>query len=545
MRREQAAESSASDVTAAPLTVGTAGHIDHGKTELVRALTGVDTDRLPEEKRRGITIVLGYAPLRLPSGRTLSLVDVPGHERLVRVMVSGASGIDLYLLVIAADDGVMPQTVEHVRALDALGVSNGVVAITKCDLADPQRAIEQARELRPDAEVVACCARTGAGIAELAAALERAAARTRPRAQTADGSHEPERALLHIDRVFTIKGAGTVVTGTLWAGRIERGQQLRMLPGAASARVRAVQVHGRDCERALAGQRVAVNLRGVPRSALAPGDVLAGRAAPATPVYRLTAALALHEPLSDGERVQVHHGTRNTPARALRRDGGQWELRTERPLIAAPGERLVLRRISPPTTIGGGVIVRAGRERRSARAAPAQGAPSPSTPGAPSGPRASAATAAGATAPTTPDATAPAASLPAEALALARRLREAGAAPPSESELGEQARWLAQLRAAGLAVRIGRSMYAHPEALAEVRAVVERVIAQEGFITLARLRDELQTSRKFAQALLEYFDAARVTLRLADDRRVLRRRGGAQPPDGRDPHLARQPPPSE
>lgn len=519
------------EIATAPLTVGTAGHIDHGKTALVRALTGVDTDRLPEEKRRGITIVLGYASLRLPSGRTLSLVDVPGHERLVRVMVSGASGIDLYLLVIAADDGVMPQTVEHVRALDALGVKEGVVAVTKCDLVDPAAAVEQAHELRPGAEVIACSARSGAGLTELLAALERVAARVAPRSTVSPDAADAERALLHIDRVFTIKGAGTVVTGTLWAGRIQRGQQLRILPAGSAARVRGVQVHGRDCDQALAGQRVAVNLRGVPRGAVAPGDVLAGSRAQVAPVYRVTVELQLAEALRDGERVQVHHGTRSTPARALERGGGRWELRTERPLIASGGERLVLRRISPPATLGGGVIVRAGRQRAPADPAAsgsATAAPAKRAAASPSGPAAPGAAPSGPAAPGT-GAPPAAPALSAEALALERRLREAGAAPPSEAELGEQARWLPELRSAGLAVRIGRSMYAHPDALAEVRARVEAIISAEGSITLARLRDELGTSRKFAQALLEHLDAARVTLRLPDDRRVLRQRGaGAQ-----------------
>src|SRR4051794_5839571 len=192
-----------------PLTLGTAGHIDHGKTALVGALTGVDTDRLPEERARGISIALGYAPLTLPSGRRLSLVDVPGHERFVRTMVAGATGIDLYLMVIAADDGVMPQTVEHAAVLRALGVARGVVAVTKADLADPAAAARGGRELLGDVEVVACSARTGAGVDAVAAALDRVAARL-PGRGTAPG--DP---VLHVDRSFTIRGAGTVVTGTL------------------------------------------------------------------------------------------------------------------------------------------------------------------------------------------------------------------------------------------------------------------------------------------------------------------------------------------
>ncbi len=198
-----------------PLTLGTAGHIDHGKTALVRALTGVDTDRLPEERERGISIALGYAPLTLPSGRRLSLIDVPGHERFVRTMVAGASGVDLYLMVVAADDGVMPQTVEHAAVLSALDVTAGVVAITKVDLADPGRAEREVRALLPDAgAVVPCSAETGAGVAEVAAALDAVAADLPTRAEL---SGEP---LLHIDRSFTVAGIGTVVTGTLWSGTL-------------------------------------------------------------------------------------------------------------------------------------------------------------------------------------------------------------------------------------------------------------------------------------------------------------------------------------
>jgi selenocysteine-specific elongation factor len=485
---------------AAPLTVGTAGHIDHGKTALVQALTGVDTDRLPEEKTRGITIVLGYAALRLPSGRLLSLVDVPGHERLIRVMVSGATGIDLFLLVIAADDGVMPQTLEHVRVLQALGVEHGVVAITKSDLADPAPAARAAAELLPEAEVVVTSARTGQGVAEVGAALERVAGGLTSRSAT------PRGAVLHIDRVFTIKGAGTVVTGTLWSGELRRGDRLRLLPGDRDVRVRGLQVHDRPVEHALAGQRVAVNLAGIDRRAVSRGDVLTADTAGIHLTYRIDADLHLHEPLTDRERVQVHHGTRDTPARAVQRDNGPWQLRTERPLFAADGDHLVIRRISPPDTLGGGVIVTAAAGGRTAT--------EPEDAAAGNGVPAEAEAAAAAEA-------APA--LDPAALALEERLRAAGYEPPSEAELGDEARHLAVLRDHGRAVRVGRSMYAHPEAIAHVRAVVERIATEEGSITLARLRDELATSRKFAQALLEHMDAARVTRRREDDSRVLRR----------------------
>ncbi|HWF34139.1 MAG TPA: selenocysteine-specific translation elongation factor [Solirubrobacteraceae bacterium] len=475
----------------APLTVGTAGHIDHGKTALVEALTGVNTDRLPEEQERGITIALGFAPLTLPGGRVLSLVDVPGHERLLRVMVSGASGIDLFLLVVAADDGVMPQTLEHLRVLEALDVRRGVVAVTKSDLADPEPAMAEVAELVPDATaIVACSARTRAGLPELAAALERTAAHTASRAA------DPRPAVLHIDRVFTIRGAGTVVTGTLWSGVIRRGERLRILPGERTARVRGVQVHDQAVEEAAAGQRVAVNLAGLERRAVARGDVLVGPGAPVSLTHRLEARLVLEQSMGERERVQVHHGTRATPARAVRLDGDVWQLRTERPLVAADGDRVVIRRIAPPDTLGGGVIVHAAAGGR------AVGDPEPAP-----------------AAPPPPPAPPP---LDAAALALEQRLREAGHEPPTEAELGEEAASLRTLQAAGRAVRIGRSMHAHPEAIAAVRGVVEDIARAEGQVTLARLRDELGTSRKYAQALLEHLDAARVTRRRPDDSRVLR-----------------------
>src|SRR5262245_34880446 len=200
-----------------PLTIGTAGHIDHGKTALVRALTGRHTDRLPEERERGISIELGYAPLTLPGGRRLSVVDVPGHERFVRTMVAGATGIDLYLMAVAADDGVMPQTREQASVLAALGVTAGAVGVHRTDLAHQARALADGAELLPGVESVAVSARTGDGLEALAAALERAAGGLPGRAG-ADGG-----LVLHVDRTFTIRGAGTVVTGTLWSGSAARG----------------------------------------------------------------------------------------------------------------------------------------------------------------------------------------------------------------------------------------------------------------------------------------------------------------------------------
>jgi selenocysteine-specific elongation factor len=507
--------------TSSPLTVGTAGHIDHGKTALVKRLTGVDTDRLPEEKQRGLTIALGYASLRLPSGRLLSLVDVPGHERLIRVMVSGATGIDLYLMVIAADDGVMPQTLEHVRVLEALGVTRGVVVVTKADLADPEPTAAAGARLLPGSEVVACSARTGAGIADVAAALERVAAQT-PSRSAVGGS-----AVLHIDRVFTIKGAGTVVTGTLWSGRIGRGDHLTLLPAGRRVRVRGVHVHDLPREEALAGQRVAVNLSGVDRTTVTRGDVLASPDAPLAVAHRIEADLLLPPTLEDRWRVQVHHGTRDVPGRAIRLGPDRWQLRVERPLVAAPGDHLVVRRISPPETLGGGVIRQLSRPGDRDGAAARPGAEPAARPGGeaaarPGGEAAARPRGGPGSRPSGP-------ALDAESLALEERLRAAGHEPPTVADLGDDAGHLAALIAAGRAVRVGRAMYAHPEAIARVRAAVERIARDEGSITLARLRDELGTSRKYAEAMLGHLDAARVTRRREDDSRVLRRYGRAAP----------------
>jgi selenocysteine-specific elongation factor len=494
-----------------PLTLGTAGHIDHGKTALIAALTGVDTDRLPEEKARGISIELGYAPLRLPGGRRLSVVDVPGHERFVRTMVAGATGVDLFVMVVAADDGVMPQTIEHAAVLRGLGVTDGVVAVTKADLIDPAGAAQAARELMGEwgaVEIVACSARSGEGVEAVAAALDRVAARLPGRAAMAG---EP---VLHVDRSFTIHGAGTVVTGTLWSGSVGRGDVLALLPAGARVRVRGVQVHDEPVERAEAGQRVALNLTGVERRAVARGDVLA---APGTvePTTVLDVALALRD-AEHGMRVHVHHGTREAPARLAALGGDLWQLRLERPLMVRAGDRVVVRSLAPPDTLGGGVVLdprarRHGRRpdtlERLERLRRGEPEPSPATQPA-------------------PEPVAPPPPLSEAALALEARLRAAGHEPPTEAELGPAAAELPALREAGRAVRIGRSMYAHPDAIAAVRERVAAIVEAEGAVTLAGLRDELHTSRKFAQALLEHLDATRVTLRLPDDRRVLRGRGG-------------------
>jgi selenocysteine-specific elongation factor len=484
-----------------PLVLGTAGHVDHGKTTLVQALTGTWADRLPEEHARGMTIALGYALLELPSGRRLSVVDVPGHERFVRTMVAGATGIDLFLLVVAADDGVMPQTVEHVGVLRALGVDRGVVAVTKADVADPATAAAQARELVGDCEIVACDARSGAGTPELVAALDRVAAAVPPRAG------RPGPPVLHVDRSFTVAGRGAVVTGTLWSGAIHDGDRLTVLPSGAHARVRGLEVHGATVAVAGAGQRVAVNLAGVRSREIARGDVLTteGAVAPTTVLdCRLDVRDAGH-----GQRVQVHHGTRHSAARMAHLREDLWQLRLEAPVLARDGDHVVVRRHAPPDTLGGGVILDATARRHGARSAATDrlarlrdGLPEPEARPAPR--------------PQAP----PPPPMPAGAGAVLERLREAGAALLSEAQLGDPEA-LRALREAGLAVRVSGRLYADTDTVRTVRERVARLIGERGSLSLAELRDELGASRKSAQAFLELLDRERVTRRGADDRRTL------------------------
>ena len=493
---------------AGPLTLGTAGHIDHGKTALIRALTGVNTDRLAAERARGISIELGYAPLQLPSGRRLSVIDVPGHERYVRTMVAGATGIDLFLMTIAADDGVMPQTREHAAILRALDVTRGVVAVTKADVADPADAVAQAAELLPGIEAVALSSATGAGLDELRAALERVAEDAVSRAD----ADRPAR--LHIDRVFTVRGAGTVVTGTLWSGEIGRGDIVELATADRRVRVRGVQVHDEAVTRARAGQRVAVNLVGVATSDVARGDVLGTGLAE---TYRFDAALELtEEDEAEASRVQVHHGTRETPARLTWLGGRFWQVRLEQPLIADAGDRVIVRRIAPPDTLGGGVILDAHPRRhgpsrqtteRLSRLARGEPIEEDKT------------EALAATEPAVPETPA----LSAAALATEQRLRDAWLEPPLDAELDGAD--LAALRAAGRAVRVSPTLHFHPDALAEAqRRIVELAGGPGGAVTLAQVRDAFGSSRKFATALLAHLDSARVTVRRGDEHVVRRTR---------------------
>ena len=348
-------------MSSGPLVLGTAGHVDHGKTALVLALTGRDTDRLPEEKARGISIALGFAPLQLDVDRAVSLVDVPGHERFVRHMVAGASGVDGYLLCIAADDGVMPQTVEHMAVLRLLGVEDGVVAVTKCDLIEPELAIEEARELvGKGPEIVPVSSVTGAGIADLRAALTRLAARLERR--TAWG-----RPRLFVDRVFSVAGAGTVVTGTLWGGAISIGDRVQIVPGATEARVRGVQAHDRPVDIA-SGGRVALNLVGIERADAQRGScvVRAGDGWEPTTLLdvELTWLAEAGGPLRSRRRLQAFIGTAEVGATCVLLGAdelipgqlGYAQLRLDVAVPAVVGDRLVLRS-AERRTVGGARVV--------------------------------------------------------------------------------------------------------------------------------------------------------------------------------------------
>jgi selenocysteine-specific elongation factor len=349
--------------------LGTAGHVDHGKTALIKALTGIDTDRLKEEKERGITIELGFASLLLPSGQTLGIVDVPGHEKFIKNMVSGVAGIDLVMMVIAADEGIMPQTKEHLHICSLLGISKGIVALTKIDLVEKdwlelvQSEISEflRGSFLEGAPIVSVSALKEKGLNNLIEALEAAI------------NNIPEKAdsgifRLPVDRVFTMKGFGTVVTGTLVSDRIKSGKDIQILPEEIATRIRGIQVHNQPVEEAWAGQRTAINLQGIEKSAIKRGDVLA-RPETIRPSQRLDVFVEFlssnSKNLKNRTLVRLHTGTSEIIARVilLEKDEiapGQKAFAqlvlTNKDVVVA-GDRFVLRSYSPITTIGGGQII--------------------------------------------------------------------------------------------------------------------------------------------------------------------------------------------
>ncbi|HET6760538.1 MAG TPA: selenocysteine-specific translation elongation factor [Gemmatimonadaceae bacterium] len=350
------------------MIIGTAGHIDHGKTALVKALTGVDADRLPEEKRRGITIDLGFAPLQLDGLGTVGMIDVPGHEDFVRSMLVGASGIDLGLLVVAADEGVMPQTREHLSILRLLGIPRVVVALSKSDLVDGEwielvrndvlALFEQIGLVAPI--VVACSSRTGNGLPELRAVLTSALEAVKPRA-----SDDVFR--LPVDRAFTVKGTGTVVTGTVWSGELVADATVRVLPAGRTARARRIEQHGQPAERARAGVRAAVALAGVDVAEVPRGSVLVtDEAWSATSMFEAVVSLDsdLATRITSRTRLRLHAGASEVGARlaSVHRGSESQEaalarIVTNSPVTLRGGDRFVLRLPAPLRTIGGGVVV--------------------------------------------------------------------------------------------------------------------------------------------------------------------------------------------
>ncbi len=353
--------------------VGTAGHIDHGKSALVQSLTGIDPDRLKEEKERGITIELGFAHLLLPSGTLAGIIDVPGHEKFVRTMVAGAAGIDIVMLVVAADEGVMPQTREHLEICRLLSVREGLVALTKCDKVDPDWAALQEEEVRKfvqgtflgDAPLVRVSAVTGGGLSGLVAALDGIASRVQGK--------DPELFFrLPADRSFSMKGFGTVVTGTITGGTVRTGEEVQVLPGGPVARVRGLQVHGGQAEISTAGTRTAVNLQGVEKESVPRGSVLCHprtlsptRAADAHIEYLPLAP----KPLKNRARASFHAGTSSSLAKVLLYGAaeippggsGYARIALDEEIVLMGGDRFILRGFSPLEnfgyTIGGGRIV--------------------------------------------------------------------------------------------------------------------------------------------------------------------------------------------
>jgi len=351
------------------IILGTAGHVDHGKTSLIKLLTGVDTDRLKEEKERGITIELGFASLALPDGRMLGVVDVPGHERFIKNMVAGAGSIDLVVMVIAADEGVMPQTKEHLHICSLLGIKKGLVALTKIDLVDESWIELVADDIAEflkgtfleSSPIVPVSVATGKGLPEFIAAVGEIVSQIEEKADS-------DLFRLPVDRVFTIKGFGTVVTGTLLSGRLCVGDEVEILPGRLTTKVRGLQVHGKAVEEAESGQRTAVNLQGLEKEMILRGNVLAH---PATlePSHRLDVFL---ERLADAGKklrnrslVRLHVGTSEIIARVVFIDRSELvpgdntyaQFTLESPACVIAGDRFVIRSYSPVTTIGGGVIV--------------------------------------------------------------------------------------------------------------------------------------------------------------------------------------------
>src|SRR3954462_8106193 len=352
------------------MIVATAGHIDHGKTTLVKALTGVDTDRLPEEKKRGISIDLGFAYRKTPAGDVIGFVDVPGHERFVRNMLAGVCGIDYVMLIVAADDGVMPQTIEHLHIVDLLTIKRGIAVITKTDRVSSERVAEVASNVRsllaPTAlasiDVLPVSAISGDGVDTLREALSSAAR------EFGDREHAGRNMRYAVDRVFTIAGSGTVVTGTVFNGAVAVGDKLMLSPSGIEVRVRGIQKDGKAATQAIAGERCALNVTGADVADIHRGDWVVAPAIHA-PTQRLDVRLQLlpseTQPLKHWTPVHLHLGTVDVTARIAIRRGesiapgasGIVQIIADKPLAALNGDRFILRDQSAMRTIGGGTVI--------------------------------------------------------------------------------------------------------------------------------------------------------------------------------------------
>ena len=351
------------------IILGTAGHIDHGKTSLIKAVTGTDTDRLKEEKERGITIELGFAALDLPSGQHLGIVDVPGHEKFIKNMVAGATGIDIVVMVIAADEGVMPQTREHMEICTLLGVRHGMVAVTKIDMVDEEwleLALEDIRDFvrgtfLEEAPIAPVSSETKQGIPEFIKALDALAAKIPERPPT-------DLFRLPIDRVFTMKGFGTVITGTLIAGRVQVGDTIRIYPSEITSKVRGIQIHNQSANEATAGMRTAINFQGLEKAAINRGEVLSKQGA-LLASYMVDVSLRYlasnKKPLKNRTRVRFHTGTSEVLGNVILLDRDELppgddtvvQLRLDAPVSLVKDDRFVIRSYSPIYTIGGGQVL--------------------------------------------------------------------------------------------------------------------------------------------------------------------------------------------
>ncbi len=351
------------------IIIGTAGHIDHGKTTLVKALTGVDTDRLKEEQQRGITIELGFAPFQLPGGQKAAIIDMPGHERFIKHMLAGAFGVDLVLFTVAADEGIMPQSREHMDIIELLGVEKGVVVLTKTDLVDEEWQMLVEEEVR---EFIDGTILRGAPIVPVSAlkkeGLDQVIAWVEKIAEEVEEKPAFGHMRLPVDRVFTVAGFGTVVTGTLWSGQIQVGDQLELMPLQKPVRVRNIQVHNDRVTKAYAGQRVAVNIQGVDLADIKRGYLLATPGF-LTPTFRIDTKLRLlsssPRTLKNWNRVRFHLGTDECLGRVVLLDRDELlpgeeafaQLVMEKPVVAYKGDPFVIRYYSPVTTIGGGIVI--------------------------------------------------------------------------------------------------------------------------------------------------------------------------------------------